>query len=231
VQCYKIMEFKLNTFHRNISDEDLINDLKRVAKNIDKKKLTQNDYKENGGKYSLDTYYRRFRSWFEAVDRAGLQRGRTPMNIPVKKLFENLISVWTKLERQPTYNEMRKPLSKFNASTYEKRFGTWRKALENFVKFVNDGEIEIEQKKNTNSQKQKSQSSRYINIRKRFKVMREDNFKCRICGKSPATDPSIILHVDHIKPWSKGGENVLDNLQTLCSVCNIGKSDLDMQQL
>ncbi|MFZ6816453.1 HNH endonuclease [Undibacterium sp. Rencai35W] len=27
-------------------------------------------------------------------------------------------------------------------------------------------------------------------------------------------------------PWSKGGETVLANLQTLCSVCNLGKSNV-----
>jgi len=37
---------------------------------------------------------------------------------------------------------------------------------------------------------------------------------------------SVTLHADHIKPWSKGGETVIENLQTLCSKCNIGKSDL-----
>ena len=41
---------------------------------------------------------------------------------------------------------------------------------------------------------------------------------------SPAKDPGVELHVDHIFPWSKGGETVLENLQTLCSRCNGGKS-------
>ncbi|MBY0462653.1 MAG: HNH endonuclease [Alphaproteobacteria bacterium] len=31
--------------------------------------------------------------------------------------------------------------------------------------------------------------------------------------------------MDHITPWSKGGETLIENFQTLCSVCNIGKSD------
>ena len=43
---------------------------------------------------------------------------------------------------------------------------------------------------------------------------------------SPATNPSTILHVDHIIPWSQGGETVIDNLQTLCSDCNLGKGAL-----
>jgi hypothetical protein len=69
-------------------------------------------------------------------------------------------------------------------------------------------------------------TSRNINWRLRFIVVRRDNFKCKSCGRSPATDPTIILHVDHFKAWAKGGETVLENLQTLCSKCEIVKSDL-----
>ncbi|MDR2876514.1 MAG: HNH endonuclease [Chromatiales bacterium] len=29
-----------------------------------------------------------------------------------------------------------------------------------------------------------------------------------------------------MKPWSKGGETVIENLRTLCSLCNIGKSNV-----
>ena len=38
---------------------------------------------------------------------------------------------------------------------------------------------------------------------------------------------NVELHVDHIKPWSKGGETVLENLQTLCATCNLGKSNIE----
>jgi 5-methylcytosine-specific restriction endonuclease McrA len=65
-------------------------------------------------------------------------------------------------------------------------------------------------------------------LRLRFLVMQRDNFKCRCCGASPAMDSSVGLHVDHIKAWSKGGLTVLQNLQTLCTKCNLGKSDLSM---
>lgn len=69
--------------------------------------------------------------------------------------------------------------------------------------------------------------SRSISDKLRYTVLKRDKFKCCACGASPAKDPSVELHIDHIIPWSKGGETVLANLQTLCSRCNIGKSDSD----
>ena len=54
-----------------------------------------------------------------------------------------------------------------------------------------------------------------------------DGARCRLCGAVPSD--RIRLHVDHVKPWSKGGETVLENLQILCNVCNIGKSDVEPQ--
>ena len=69
-------------------------------------------------------------------------------------------------------------------------------------------------------------TTRDINLRLRYKVMMRDNFKCCACGASPAKNPEIELHIDHIIPWSKGGETTIDNLQTLCSKCNLGKGGL-----
>lgn len=58
----------------------------------------------------------------------------------------------------------------------------------------------------------------------RVKVLMRDGATCRLCGIRP--EQGAQLHVDHIIPWSKGGETTLDNLQILCSKCNLGKSDL-----
>lgn len=70
-----------------------------------------------------------------------------------------------------------------------------------------------------------AKKSRRIPTKLRYQVLKRDHFKCCICGASPAKDSSVELHIDHIIPWSKGGETTLNNLQTLCSKCNIGKSD------
>jgi len=67
---------------------------------------------------------------------------------------------------------------------------------------------------------------RDLSLRLRFRVMKRDNFACRACGASPALKPGLLLHVDHIEPWSRGGETVEENLQTLCEGCNLGKSNV-----
>lgn len=69
-------------------------------------------------------------------------------------------------------------------------------------------------------------TKRDASLQLRYLVLKRDNFKCCACGASPAKDPSVELHIDHIVPWSKGGETVEENLQTLCSKCNLGKSDM-----
>lgn len=73
--------------------------------------------------------------------------------------------------------------------------------------------------------KHRNPSARTVSDKLRYQVLKRDNFKCCACGASPARNPSVELHIDHIVPWSKGGKTTIDNLQTLCSKCNLGKSD------
>lgn len=44
--------------------------------------------------------------------------------------------------------------------------------------------------------------------------------KCAICGKTFEFEK---MHGDHIIPWSKGGHTTPDNLQMLCTTCNLRK--------
>ncbi len=229
------MKFELKKYnrvtpkdYRNVTDEELINDLRQVANKLQKDSVTHNEYDQQG-KFNSHIFGRRFGGWLNALEKAGLQKTRN-YNITDEEAFQNLENIWIKLGRQPIREELYAPLSKYSGAFYEYHFGTWQKALEKFVAYINNEEnisseesiknLEIE----PNTQ---HKTTRGVNERLRFIVMRRDNFKCKDCGRSPATDPSIILHVDHFKAWAKGGETILENLQTLCSVCNRGKSDLE----
>lgn len=63
------------------------------------------------------------------------------------------------------------------------------------------------------------------NYKTRFSVLKRDGFRCQYCGADPKKDESVILHVDHIIPKSKGGGDEMENLVTSCFKCNIGKSN------
>ena len=69
------------------------------------------------------------------------------------------------------------------------------------------------------------QDLRTIPLKIRLRVLERDKFRCDFCGKIPATDIGAKLHIDHIVPFSKGGKTTLDNLQTLCYECNLGKGN------
>lgn len=230
----KPMKFELEPHNRNASDAEMLDDLKRVASELGKTAVTGNEYNERG-RFHCTTLMTRFGSWNKALEQAGLTRTKN-QNIPNEELFKNLAEIWTKLGRQPFISDLTSQTSKYSDSPYKKRFGSWRKALEAFVTWANEGEaqaVEASSQSTTPSPKQEAfrhRTSRTINYRLKFLVMRRDNFKCRITGRSPATDSNVILEVDHIVPWDKDGETVIENLQTLAKEINIGKSNLDMYQ-
>lgn len=63
----------------------------------------------------------------------------------------------------------------------------------------------------------------------RWQVFQRDQWKCVACGRN--SHNGAILHVDHIIPRSRGGLDTLENFQTLCDICNIGKSNRDATDL
>jgi hypothetical protein len=65
-----------------------------------------------------------------------------------------------------------------------------------------------------------SRASRTLPRTLRFEVLRRDGFRCTYCGRSMS---EVVLHVDHVQPWSLGGPNTLENLRTACVDCNLGK--------
>lgn len=225
------MKFELKKVHRNTPAEELLADLKNTAKNLNQDFVTR-EQQDKFGKFDSSNMADRLGGWAKAHDLAGLNLARHQKSIRLNEdeLFQNLEEVWTKLGHQPIQADMYPPLSKYSAGVYKKRYGTWMKALEVFVSTINDEETFSSERSIAKLHVEpttKHKTKREINWRLRFIVMRQDNFKCKNCGRNPASNPSIILHVDHIRAWAKGGETVLENLQTLCSVCNIGKSDID----
>ena len=225
-----------------ISDQEYIKDLQRVASEIGNTTITCGQYEELG-KYDRGKLSKRFGSWDKALIAAGLENTGFHRNISYVDLFHEIENMWIRKGSQPTTTDVKNGYSKYSLHAYTEHFGSWRGALQAFVQYIeeaNDDEpIDEESSSDVKDikgepvackeiERPRHKTSRDVNYRLRFKVMHRDNFKCCICGNSPAKDSAIELHIDHIIPWSKGGETIMENLQTLCSKCNLGKSDLDM---
>lgn len=218
------MRFELNRFNRNTTDEELLQDLVAADAKLKAqgKSLTFRSYGELGT-YSADTIRVRFGSWNDGLRRAGLVISEEK-NIPIEALFDNLKVVWITKGKQPVFRDMGIPPSQYTASTYQDRFGSWRKALEEFVASVTQErnailseEVEIKSKRVI------KRTKRDPSLGLRFLVLKRDNFCCAACGRSPATVVGLVLEIDHVFPWSEGGETIEENLQTLCFDCNRGK--------
>ena len=225
------MKLELEICNRNISEQELLDDIVAIAKDLEKENIKSREY-DVLGKYSSKTLKKRFGSWNNALEKAGLTV-LTPRNVSEYELFMNLKDVWVMLGKQPKSREMRLPFSKYTIKPYTNRFGTWREALGAFANFIKnyEGRNGILQIKPEHKSKQvcktngKKKTKRDPSPTLRLKVLNRDNYKCCYCGNSPSTDSKVQLEVDHIIPYSREGETVLDNLQTLCKECNRGKSN------
>jgi 5-methylcytosine-specific restriction endonuclease McrA len=230
-----MMKFELEESNRGITDEELLDDMRRCAQAIGRDTVTIAEY-ERVGKASPSTVKKRFGSWPKALEQAGLQPSRSKIGITNEELFENIKSLWISLGRQPRYAEVRTPASRFSASTYDYRFGSWSRALREFVAWVNSDSPEEPQQEATETNQgpagstvqtgsAKRHTRREVSDRQRFRILVRDGFRCRACGASPLTQVGVELHVDHVLPWSKGGETTDGNLLTKCKQCNLGKGN------
>ncbi len=234
-------EFK-KARNRKLTDEEIIVELQRIATLLGKESVTIEDFMKNSSiEMHPESVRLRFGSWGSLMEKAGLKLSKYQRRYSNEEYFENLLNVWTYHGRQPLYRQIDEYPSNISSGAYENRFGTWRKALEAFVVRMNEDETEnneattvenksvdvLEPKKEIKRKNTilRGEDRRGINLSLRYKVLVRDNFRCVRCGRSPATTPGVELQIDHKNPFSKEGKTSLENLETKCKECNLGKGD------
>lgn len=225
---------------KRLSNDEILSELRTIAKKLGKDYVSQEEVNDNSGIISASTVIYRFGSWPKGIEKAGLQISPFGKRFAEDEYYENLLNVWTHYGRQPFLREMDESPSVITSGAYEARFKSWRKALEAFVSKMNQENIESksedvsksvvavakdEIRKEIRNHSVLSEDRHEIKLGLRYRILSRDKFKCVRCGTSPATDPACKLHIDHIIPFSKKGKSTLDNLQTLCENCNLGKGD------
>lgn len=220
-----MIDYQYEPYHNNISDSELIEDVLNVFHKLGRESLSMAEYDEFG-QFNSSTVSRRFGTWNKALQFAKIE----PRNSfhSEMDLFINIEKVWQSKGRQPSRRDMdNSPVSTISSGAYLRRYGKWSLAVEAFMSYVNQSTAKTQ----VVSQEAESEinhcTGRDVNLRLRFLVLQRDNYTCCKCGASPAKDSGkTTLHVDHIHPWSKGGETIMENLQTLCMECNLGKGNM-----
>lgn len=236
------------TFKRHRTDKiprkKIIEELIRVAKLFNYSDFSYREF-NNAAKINADTAKVEFGTWLKAKN--ALKESLRDRNIELKPrsfrqkysekdLFDEMDRIWKKLGHRPSSREWEAMDTKVSSTTYLDRFSGWANACLRFIEYKNgtsivDDIMVPKEIKNTPKEPLRVNginNPRTIPLGLRLKVLDRDNFKCVYCGKSPSTDFGVKLHIDHIKPFSRGGKNTFDNLQTLCYECNLGKSNKEI---
>jgi hypothetical protein len=249
------VDLNSHTVTLTADNSSLLEELRRVSRLAGTPTITQEHINQHS-RINVRTFARRFGSWEAAVKEAGLQLSVHANRYDDDELFNNIMAVWEALGRTPKCRDMEKPPSHIPSTAYVTRFDTWRKGLMAFLKWVeiersetptidstlsDSGTVamlagEKHSEKTQGSQKQSPRLPlgqrdrlRVAGPKLRFRVMQRDKFRCCLCGRSQRDE--VILHLDHVIPWSDGGRTILENLQTLCCLCNQGKGNSQVSLL
>ena len=121
------MKFELKPYNINVTDDELIADLKKVAQELKKSSLTQREYtKSKKNRFHGGTVANRFGGWNNAIIKSGLTITKY-INLSDEELINDLIHVANGRDRLTIaeYNSK----GKYTTQTMGDRFGTWNNAL------------------------------------------------------------------------------------------------------
>ena len=216
-----------------IPKEEIIKELKRVAELFNYRKFGWREFDEVSTLCKSYCVKRNFGSWNKALDSIGISlKEKSKREFSNQDLFVEMERIWKITGHRPSRIEWETSQPNIGYNTYKKYFGGWTNACLKFIEYKTGENIqhEVDKKCNANITKQAEskgirRKKRDVPLRLRLRVLRRDGYKCVLCGRAPAFDKGVVLHVDHILPVAKGGSTTLDNLQTLCKECNLGKSD------
>jgi len=203
------------------SDHDLLAAAEDYAKLVGFRYFRRSEFDAWKGRTCQSrTIAARFGSWKQALAIIGIEGGRKFEYTP-DELIDNLEAIWKELGRPPGGRQIGHMGAKISLTPYRRIWGSVNKACVMVASF-HRGDITREQ---LLAGPIDTVRRLRVPLDVRWKVLKRDDYRCVICGASPAVDHSVRLEVDHVLAVTKGGGNELGNLRTLCRSCNAGKSD------
>jgi hypothetical protein len=126
------MEYKLNEYHNGgVSDEELLEDVKRVSSIIGDVYLSISTYKTYG-KYGETVFRTHFGSWFNVLKNIGLRTERNQeemQRIKDQDFINDLLEVKIKLNKNTVTYEEYNNFGNYSGFSIRMRFGSWANFL------------------------------------------------------------------------------------------------------
>ena len=208
-------------FLTEYDDESLLAELRRIAKVTGSSTITKAQI-NSIGRVSHSALWRRFGSLRRACELAGLKT-QSFMKATDDELLTQVVNLWQQVLEKEGRTPQRRDLKTYgfpvSGDTIARRFGTWRKALVRAHASVTEESVSDEPFSLPAIAPRKRMA---LSLRKRFFVLKRDQFACVRCG---ASGVGVRLEVHHRVPFARGGSDNLSNLETLCYECNRGQRD------
>jgi 5-methylcytosine-specific restriction endonuclease McrA len=217
--------FKLDGLRRKHSKPEIVASLRRYAEQhgVDTVQTREYDSWRERILCTL-TICEIFGSWGKALQSAGL-RSRRVRRVQFREMVDAFKACWKEHDAPPSRRQLEAFLEKnkypFRWASYRSAYGGHLK-LSRLIIAVQAGRIP----ESTLYKRVRPTSYRKpVSPKLRIAVLKRDHYRCVKCGADPEKDRNVRLEADHIIPVSIGGQSVMNNLQTLCNVCNGGKSN------
>jgi hypothetical protein len=212
--------------------EVLVKELRKVAELLGGRRFSRRDFDRHATACKGSAVLSHFGTWNAALAAIGIPLApHRPdrKQITDALLLGELARVWSALGHRPSKLEWEVSNAAYSYTTYKQRFGGWVNACAALVAgnaesapVASEAAADVASAERTVS-RIPPEKIRTIPLKLRLRVLTRDQFRCVLCGRTPALNPGAVLHVDHVVPFSGDGPTTELNLRTLCEQCNWGK--------
>lgn len=122
------MKFELAPYNWGLADDVLLDDLRSVAQKLGKHNVTKDEYNKHG-RLSASALQKRFGSWCNAHELAGLRKIRN-YDATAEDCVNDLRMVATKLGKTRLSFSDYKPHGRYSIALFARRCGSFKEALE-----------------------------------------------------------------------------------------------------
>jgi hypothetical protein len=109
-----------------ISEENLVEELQRLADELDQRPTASDMNKQ--GRYWRSTYRNEFGSWNNALEAAGFESENIGATITDEELIQEINRIAKELDETPGFKDMEN-IGEYDPTTYSQHFGSWTDAL------------------------------------------------------------------------------------------------------